>query len=599
MILNKDNKQVKLKLPDKTQQNIPFNARLLSKRKSAFNNVNKNICNEFSIINSKTSNKNLSSTYITDNIKRMNNIKLIKGKKIKDLFDEDLYFNELEELKKKINNITCLKDLENLKNGKAISSKLKKKYLENINININKHNLNNNISNYKLSIVEDIDSYVNFSKRQTEAILHSKRDILSTVQALISFISLISTILSNECTSLKGSEYIVQNEFSLYMCFLSTIFLIITIVYDNYLKTEIQGINKHIKGKIIRHSLNNYIDIIIEILIFIVTPTPWFIGKKTDIYISRFNIDGYYRINTLFSIFVFFRLWYIVKLWLVQSKFYSPRSARLGRLYGADIHILYSLKCKMTDSPFNSFLILFAIFWIFGTLTVRFFESSIEEITGLNFPVFWNSLWFTIITMTTVGFGDYYPNSTGGRVMSICSCLAAAFLISLSISTFSNLFEFERGEQEICNTINRITMKNNKEELSKKLIRCYIKSMREMKKSKSTYIDSNKTTKSKHNKKVELIQTSQIGNYYVKNSKLNKIKNKLYTNILDLKSKSEEINFSYPPQSNIETFLENFNSIESTVDSLSKKLIDLNYKVSGYTKKYKTLLNIENNIFKN
>lgn len=599
MILNKDNKQVKLKLPDKTQQNIPFNARLLSKRKSAFNNVNKNICNEFSIINSKTSNKNLSSTYITDNIKRMNNIKLIKGKKIKDLFDEDLYFNELEELKKKINNITCLKDLENLKNGKAISSKLKKKYLENINININKHNLNNNISNYKLSIVEDIDSYVNFSKRQTEAILHSKRDILSTVQALISFISLISTILSNECTSLKGSEYIVQNEFSLYMCFLSTIFLIITIVYDNYLKTEIQGINKHIKGKIIRHSLNNYIDIIIEILIFIVTPTPWFIGKKTDIYISRFNIDGYYRINTLFSIFVFFRLWYIVKLWLVQSKFYSPRSARLGRLYGADIHILYSLKCKMTDSPFNSFLILFAIFWIFGTLTVRFFESSIEEITGLNFPVFWNSLWFTIITMTTVGFGDYYPNSTGGRVMSICSCLAAAFLISLSISTFSNLFEFERGEQEICNTINRITMKNKKEELSKKLIRCYIKSMREMKKSKSTYIDSNKTTKSKHNKKVELIQTSQIGNYYVKNSKLNKIKNKLYTNILDLKSKSEEINFSYPPQSNIETFLENFNSIESTVDSLSKKLIDLNYKVSGYTKKYKTLLNIENNIFKN
>ena len=47
------------------------------------------------------------------------------------------------------------------------------------------------------------------------------------------------------------------------------------------------------------------------------------------------------------------------------------------------------------------------IIWIFE------FDNPVK-----NYSNFYNSMWFTFITMVTVGYGDYYPISTYGWVFS-------------------------------------------------------------------------------------------------------------------------------------------------------------------------------------
>lgn len=51
-------------------------------------------------------------------------------------------------------------------------------------------------------------------------------------------------------------------------------------------------------------------------------------------------------------------------------------------------------------------------------------------------------MWCTIITMATVGFGDYYPETHLGRIIAIMSCIWGNFLISLMVVSLTISSEF-------------------------------------------------------------------------------------------------------------------------------------------------------------
>ncbi|WP_301950640.1 potassium channel family protein [Bacillus sp. V59.32b] len=45
-----------------------------------------------------------------------------------------------------------------------------------------------------------------------------------------------------------------------------------------------------------------------------------------------------------------------------------------------------------------------------------------------TFPSLFDSLWWVMTTMTTVGYGDFYPTSTGGRIFAM-----ALYIIGIGI----------------------------------------------------------------------------------------------------------------------------------------------------------------------
>lgn len=53
---------------------------------------------------------------------------------------------------------------------------------------------------------------------------------------------------------------------------------------------------------------------------------------------------------------------------------------------------------------------------------------------------YFNSLWLVIITMTTVGYGDIYPQTNIGRFFGIVTCLIGMLLISYLVVGMNSLF---------------------------------------------------------------------------------------------------------------------------------------------------------------
>ena len=106
-------------------------------------------------------------------------------------------------------------------------------------------------------------------------------------------------------------------------------------------------------------------------------------------------------------------------------------------------------------SKYASFLIglLAIIVLTSASVLVLQFESAARNAlitTG------WDAVWYSIVTITTVGYGDYYPVTTGGRITGIFIMLTgvgiigalASLMASLLIGESHSTAEEEEAEQE-------------------------------------------------------------------------------------------------------------------------------------------------------
>lgn len=50
--------------------------------------------------------------------------------------------------------------------------------------------------------------------------------------------------------------------------------------------------------------------------------------------------------------------------------------------------------------------------------------------------------------MTTVGYGDIYPITPGGRIFTIIACIIGTFVVSLIISQLTSLIKLERDQEK-------------------------------------------------------------------------------------------------------------------------------------------------------
>lgn len=85
-------------------------------------------------------------------------------------------------------------------------------------------------------------------------------------------------------------------------------------------------------------------------------------------------------------------------------------------------------------------------------LWVRIFEMPFFRANGdPAFDRFANSIWFTIITLFTVGYGDLYPTSDVGKLITIILALWGSTLLALLVVCCTNVFNIEGNQQMALN----------------------------------------------------------------------------------------------------------------------------------------------------
>lgn len=142
------------------------------------------------------------------------------------------------------------------------------------------------------------------------------------------------------------------------------------------------------------------------------------------------------------------RLYLIIRFGLSASRYRNSRMQRLCLINGAEATFMYSIKAFKNDRPYTFIVASLVIPLIVCGYALRMFERPMISISKQDFNDLGNCLWCVLITMTTVGYGDFFPISNFGRMIGIIACLWGVFIVSIFVVTLTNLLEFTKQENK-------------------------------------------------------------------------------------------------------------------------------------------------------
>jgi voltage-gated potassium channel len=122
--------------------------------------------------------------------------------------------------------------------------------------------------------------------------------------------------------------------------------------------------------------------------------------------------------------------------------FFIVRVGMLLRQYGEG-RILRTFRRERANSILGSVILLIFLVLEFGGTAVLRFESA--DPRG-NIHTADDALWWGIVTIATVGYGDYYPVTTGGQIVGVITIVTGVALFGVVNGFVANSFLRRRAQ---------------------------------------------------------------------------------------------------------------------------------------------------------
>lgn len=243
----------------------------------------------------------------------------------------------------------------------------------------------------------------------------------------------------------------------LWFCMLASLLMSISIMGNYQLFIRWQRTKNFIIETDNLFNTGLYKVMIVEVCAVLIQPYPFLqdvLYKETHMYgdaSAKFQVN-----DLLICCMIFFRVYFYARSILSMSFYTDPRSQRVCNIYGADAGYAFALKALMKEKPWNVLGCSLAMsVFVFG-YCLRLFERVIQD----EFTYVSTSIWNVLITMTTVGYGDYFPQTHCGRCVGIICSFWGVFIVSMFVVALTNMLEFNPPENKAYMLLFRLRSKD-------------------------------------------------------------------------------------------------------------------------------------------
>ena len=223
--------------------------------------------------------------------------------------------------------------------------------------------------------------------------------------------------------------------------------------------------------------------IIIETLILLIIPYP---KIKTIFFYNAFGIYFIIPLTTYFCSLSLLRIFFLSKILSSLTRWTSTKNDFICKKFGCNANNSFAFKAFQKEHPFIILIIIFISTCIICGLSIRnfeilFWEQKEESSYFQEWENVWNSVWFIFVSMTTVGYGDFYPKTIPGRIYTLICCLVGCYFESSMMVNMTKLTAKNEKEEKAFNLILVVENKNKIKDNQSILIYCSLKYVSKMK----------------------------------------------------------------------------------------------------------------------
>lgn len=165
------------------------------------------------------------------------------------------------------------------------------------------------------------------------------------------------------------------------------------------------------------------LDLLALVTLWLVVVPPWYFGHDVVVYIVRIALSAVYGIDLAIRGVLAGR----------PVRYALAHPVAIASVVVPPVRVIFSL--RLVRSMFrrghlSRFLAAAAVLVLNGAVIVYLFE---RHAPGSNIHTLGVAVWWSLVTVTTVGYGDYYPVTTGGRATAVLIMVTG--LVTLAVIT--------------------------------------------------------------------------------------------------------------------------------------------------------------------
>mmetsp|Transcript_18650 Transcript_18650/g.17741 ORF Transcript_18650/g.17741 Transcript_18650/m.17741 type:complete len:273 (+) Transcript_18650:327-1145(+) len=170
-------------------------------------------------------------------------------------------------------------------------------------------------------------------------------------------------------------------------------------------------------------------------------------------YVANQTRDIQYSLDMLCTYVTLTRVYFIWRIFGRYSVWRNERAEGVCNDCHCESGTAFAVKCELKERPYTIIIVCFLISICLFGYAIRAAEIPYMYESEQDWNYIWNSMWCTIITMCTVGYGDFYPSTHLGRFFAILACILGNFLISLMVVSLTVSSEFNPPERKAYDNI--------------------------------------------------------------------------------------------------------------------------------------------------
>lgn len=301
----------------------------------------------------------------------------------------------------------------------------------------------------------------------TTAELYRKIYIEEAISSFYTVSAIVTAIIHYECN--KYNDFESLTIFSLCLVSIFNVLFCFSSIVRNYLNFKLRISTQELTNRDRFVDQYNFKYMVAEIILAIFGPNYGFhiIDFTTDISWNLVEVN--YDVNHILIVIQIFRIYTFLRFILASTAFGDERAHRVAKMMGQKINSLFNIRCLFYYHPLKLISYTFVISIIALAYMVKILEGPVFKVSKraqdnlIDFNLMENCLWNILVTMTTVGYGDFYPLTNMGRAVLIMTAFLGSILISLLTIITGSKLTLSDTEQTIFDFSERLDARQDKD----------------------------------------------------------------------------------------------------------------------------------------